>query len=272
MKQRTRFSFGAVALGAMALATAAQSEERLVVPVADPSRPVTLEIALLQGDIRVSAYDGKDVIVVTDAPVRDTRDDEKPREDGLKRIQSSSVGLTADQKENTVSLRMDFSPRNVDVAVQVPRQTSVHANLTNGGDVVITGVTGVHELSNVNGDVIANDIAGSAVINSTNGDVTASFTQVDATKPMSFTSFNGDIDVALPAKLAADLIVTSTQGDVYTDFEVVAQDAPATVEREQGPRGRNLVRMRREMRYAIGGGGPAIQFRTFNGDIMIRKR
>jgi Toastrack DUF4097 len=267
MKQGIRCFLGAVALGALALGTAAQGEERLVVPVADPSRPVTLEIRLLQGDISVSAYDGKDVVVVTDAPVRDTKEDEKPREDGLRRIQSSSVGLTADQKDNTVSLRMDFSPRNVDVEVQVPRQTSVHANLTNGGDVVVTGVTGTHELSNVNGDVIARDIAGSAVMNSTNGDVTATFRQVDATKPMSFTSFNGDVDVTLPAKLAADLIVTSTQGDVYTDFDVVAQDSPATVERGPG-----VVRMRREMRYSIGGGGPPIQFRTFNGDIMIRKR
>jgi hypothetical protein len=246
MKQGIRCFLGAVALGALALGTAAQGEERLVVPVADPSRPVTLEIRLLQGDISVSAYDGKDVVVVTDAPVRDTKEDEKPREDGLRRIQSSSVGLTADQKDNTVSLRMDFSPRNVDVEVQVPRQTSVHANLTNGGDVVVTGVTGTHELSNVNGDVIARDIAGSAVMNSTNGDVTATFRQVDATKPMSFTSFNGDVD---------------------TDFDVVAQDSPATVERGPG-----VVRMRREMRYSIGGGGPPIQFRTFNGDIMIRKR
>jgi hypothetical protein len=29
---------------------------------------------------------------------------------------------------------------------------------------------------------------------------------------------------------------------------------------------------RRWMRYAIGGGGPDIQLRTFNGDVMIRKR
>jgi hypothetical protein len=28
----------------------------------------------------------------------------------------------------------------------------------------------------------------------------------------------------------------------------------------------------RTTRYAIGGGGPDIQLRTFNGDIMIRKR
>ena len=44
---------------------------------------------------------------------------------------------------------------NVDLEVRVPRRTSVHASLVNGGDIVITGVTGEHELSNVNGDVVA---------------------------------------------------------------------------------------------------------------------
>ena len=30
--------------------------------------------------------------------------------------------------------------------------------------------------------------------------------------------------------------------------------------------------MKRELRALVGGGGPAMQFRTFNGDVLIRKR
>jgi len=250
----------------------AQSDERLVVPLSDPSRPAVLEISLFSGDITVKAYDGNEVIIVTDAPLHQADEEEEPRTDGLRRIQSSSVGLTAEEGNNTVSLRMDFSPQGVDLEVTVPRRTSVHASLVNGGDITIIGVTGEHELSNVNGDVIATDVTGSAVMNSTNGDVQATFAAVSATKPMSFSSFNGDVDVALPANLAADLIVTSQQGDVLTDFDVAVEQDPAVVERSGDAGGRYRVRMQRETRYAIGGGGPDIQFRTFNGDIMIRKR
>jgi DUF4097 and DUF4098 domain-containing protein YvlB len=89
---------------------------------------------------------------------------------------------------------------------------------------------------------------------------------------MSFTSFNGDVDVTLPANLAADLIVASQQGDVYTDFDVQSQDDPATIERNGDARGGYRVRMRQQSRYTIGGGGAEIQLRTFNGDVMIRKR
>src|SRR5690606_23349289 len=207
-------------LAALAPAAHSQSTERIVVPLSEPGRPARLEIAVFSGDIAVESYDGNEVVIVTDEPVR-SRDDrhDNPRADGLRRIQSSSVGLTIEEAQNTVSVRMDFSPNDVDLRIQAPRQTSVRANLVNGGDVAIAGLTGEHELSNVNGDIIATDISGSAVLNSTNGDVRASFVAIDAAKPMALTSFNGDVDVALPAALAADLLVATQQGEVFTDFD-----------------------------------------------------
>jgi DUF4097 and DUF4098 domain-containing protein YvlB len=266
------YAFSACALYALAGPAAAQSDQRVVVPLSDPSRPARLEISLFSGDIEIEGYDGNEIIILADAPIRDEDGEEERRPDGLRRIQSSSVGLTVQEDDNTVSVRMDFSPKNADIHVRVPRRTSVKAGLVNGGDVEVTGVDGEHELSNVNGDVIATDIAGSAVVNATNGDVRATFTAVDASKPMSFTSFNGDVDVSLPANLAADLIVASQQGDVYTDFDVAAEDDPPTVERNADARGRPSWRMRQQSRYAIGGGGPDVVLRTFNGDVMIRKR
>jgi len=251
---------------------ASAQEQRLAVPLSDASRPARLEIALFSGDIAVEAYDGNEVVIVADAPIRGNGELESPRDDGLRRIQSSSVGLTVEESDNIVSVRMDFSPKNADIQIRVPRRTSVKASLVNGGDVEVTGLTGEHELSNVNGDVIATDITGSAVINATNGDVRATFTSVDTTKPMSFISFNGDVDVTLPRNLAADLIVASQQGDVFTDFDVVEQTDPPNVEQRGGPNGGRQIRWSQQSRYAIGGGGPDIQLRTFNGDVMIRKR
>ena len=251
---------------------AAQDDGGLVVPLSEPARPGRLEIQLFSGDISVEGYDGKEIVIVADAPIREGDKPEPPRADGLRRIQSSTVGLTVEENANVVSVRMDFSPKNADLQIRVPRRTSVKASLVNGGDVEIDSVTGDHELSNVNGDVIATNIAGSAVINATNGDVRATLTSVEAMKPMSFTSFNGDVDVTLPANLAANLIVGSQQGDVYTDFDVVAQTNPQNVQQRVGPRGGREVRVSHQTRYAIGGGGPDITLQTFNGDVMIRKR
>jgi hypothetical protein len=246
-------------------------EQRVAVPLSEPTRPATLVVALFAGSVTVRAYDGTDVVVVTDTPIVDAAEAAKPRPDGLRRLQSSSVGMTAEESGNTVTLRMDYNMRAVDLEVLVPTQTSIHANLVNGG-IVVTGVTGEHEITTVNGDIEAMDISGAAVINSTNGTVHAVFAAVAADKPLSLVSFNGDVDVSLPANLAADLIVTSQQGEVFTDFDVEPRSNPAVVDRGGNAAGGVRVRMHRETRYAIGGGGPPVQLRTFNGDIMIRKR
>ena len=270
-KSTTLLALSAIAFGALAADAAAQSDRRLVVPLSDPARPAILDISVFSGEISVEGYDGNEIVIVADAPVQDANRQEEPRPDGLRRLQSSSVGVTVEENDNTVSVQMDFGPREVELDIRVPRRTSVRVNSVNG-DINVIGVTGEHELQSVNGDVTATDIAGSAVINTTNGDVRAMLTSVDAARPMSFTSFNGDVDIRLPANIAADLIVASQQGEVFTDFDAVPQQDPTVVERNPNAGGRYRVRMQRQTRYTIGGGGPDIQLRTFNGDITIRKR
>jgi DUF4097 and DUF4098 domain-containing protein YvlB len=88
---------------------------------------------------------------------------------------------------------------------------------------------------------------------------------------MSFVSFNGDIEVAFPPAIAADFRVNPGRGDVYTDFDVQLQPQSEIVE-GASERGRKQIRLEREMRLVVGGGGPAIQFKTFNGDVVIRRR
>src|SRR5262245_22545366 len=81
---------------------AAQDDQRLAVPLSDPSRPARLEIQLFSGDIKVEGYEGKEVVIVADAPIREGDKPEPPRGDGLRRIQSSTVGLTVEESDNTV--------------------------------------------------------------------------------------------------------------------------------------------------------------------------
>jgi DUF4097 and DUF4098 domain-containing protein YvlB len=132
-------------------------------------------------------------------------------------------------------------------------------------------VSGEHELSNVNGRIIATDIAGSLVASTTNGTVRASFTSITADKAMSFNTFNGDVDVTFPASLAATLRVTSGRGEFYTDFDAALQPRAPVVE-QGGQNGRYEVRLERETVAVVGRGGPDIRFKTFNGNIMVRKR
>jgi hypothetical protein len=261
----------AVALALASAGAAGQSEQRIAVPLSDPTRPATLDVNLFAGGISVSAYEGNEIIIIVrDDDDDDDDDNDEPRTDGLTRIPNTGIGLTAEERDNTVSIQMDWRPRGVDLEISVPRRTSVRAKTVNSGDVTLVGVSGDHEISNVNGGIFASDIAGSIVANTMNGDVEVSFTEV-AARPMSFSSFNGDMEVSFPASLKAELRIDGGRGDVLTDFDVVVLPQPVVVERGGGD-GRNQVRMEQQTRVTIGGGGPEIQFKTFNGDITIRKR
>ena len=275
----------AITFGCLA-AWSAQAQERITVPLTDASRPAVLEVEVLGAALKVTAYDGKEVVIVARGPTDEERaandgrraprgrkpdDDEAASTAGLHRVPNTSIGLTATEENNVVSVKTDYSHQPVALDISVPRRTSVRAKAVNGGDLTVTGVSGEHELSNVNGRIVATDIAGSMVASTTNGTVRASFTAVTADKAMSFNTFNGDVDVTFPANLAATLRVTSGRGEFYTDFEAALQPRAPVVE-QGGQNGRYEVRLERETVAVIGRGGPDIRFKTFNGNIMVRKR
>ena len=110
-----------------------------------------------------------------------------------------------------------------------------------------------------------------------NGRVTATVRQVNAQKPMAFTSLNGEVDVTLPASLKANLKLRSDQGDVYTDFDVQTTSpppvsaAPPSRSRDRDTRGKYKLRVDRAIYGTVNGGGQEIELRTFNGDVFLRK-
>lgn len=275
-----------LALGALT-AWGAQPQQRIAVPLSDASKPAILEVNVLRTAVNVSAYNGKEILIAAreatpqevepDGADRNRQafrrrdDDNAPDTAGLHRVPNTSIGLTATEDHNTVSVKTDFSRQALVLDISVPKNTSVHVKMVNGGDLTVTGVAGEHELSNVNGRITAKDIAGSLVASTTNGTIRASFTDVAPDKAMSFNSFNGDVDVTFPANLGATLRVTSGRGDFLTDFDVKPQPNPPVVEQD-GRNGRYEVRLERETVAVVGKGGPDFRFKTFNGDIIIRKR
>jgi DUF4097 and DUF4098 domain-containing protein YvlB len=143
----------------------------------------------------------------------------------------------------------------------------------NDGNIVVSGVDGEFDVNNVNGEVDLKNIGGSVVAHALNGHVLATFNRIDPQKPMAFSSLNGDIDVTFPADLKANVSLRTDNGEVYSDFDVKVQpNAPQqTVEDDRGKGGKYKVKIDKNVRGTINGGGQEIQFKNFNGNIYIRK-
>jgi DUF4097 and DUF4098 domain-containing protein YvlB len=247
-------------------------ENRFTVPITDPSRPVTLRAHLLNGSITVKAGAVKDVIVEARTRGESNRDESARTENGMKRIPMTSTGLNIEAENNQVRISTDSFQRTVDLTLTVPVKTSLSLKTVNDGNIVVNGVDGEMDIDDVNGSVTLNHVSGSVVAHALNGKVLASLSRVDP-KPMAFSSMNGDIDVTLPADTKATLNMRTDNGEVYSDFDVQLQTtAPQqTIEDNRNEGGKYRVKIDKNVRGTINGGGPEIQLKDFNGNIYIRK-
>jgi DUF4097 and DUF4098 domain-containing protein YvlB len=97
--------------------------------------------------------------------------------------------------------------------------------------------------------------------------------RVDPSKPMSFSTMNGNIDVTLPENVKANVRMKTDNGEIYSDFDVKLDSGTRMVQNEPGDShdGKYHVRFDHGLRGTINGGGPEFQFTSFNGQIYIRK-
>lgn len=272
MKKRMQFLltwFGIVASMSMAFAQE-RPADRVTAPFSDPSRAGQLKASLISGSITVKGYAGKEVVV--EARARTDGDFEEEKSGGMKRLVITSTGLTVEEEDNVMSVGAASHTRSIDLTIQVPVKTSLKVSTVNNGHISIENVQGEVEANNVNGGIKITDVSGTVLANTTNGDVTVTFAKVAPDNPMSFVSFNGDVDVTLPANIKANVKMKSEQGEIYSDFDIKLDERSRLIKEDARDKGgRYRVRVESAMYGTINGGGPEYYFSTFNGTIYIRK-
>lgn len=254
----------------------AQSDNKVTVPLSDPTRAVSLHASLVSGSITVKGADVKEVVVEAKARGGEESGREgrgEGRTDGMKRIPIRSTGLNIEAENNQIRVSTDSYQHTVDLTITVPTHTSLTLHTVNDGNILVSGVDGELDVNDVNGEVDLKNIGGSVVAHALNGHVVVTFNRVDAQKQMAFSSLNGDIDVTFPADLKANVSLRTDNGDVYSDFDIKLQNAAPqqTVEDNRGRGGKYRVKIDKTVKGTINGGGQDIQFKNFNGNIYIRK-
>ncbi|HWQ53544.1 MAG TPA: DUF4097 family beta strand repeat-containing protein [Bryobacteraceae bacterium] len=257
-----------LALAALALESQTPGE-RVTVPFSDASRPRVLKISHMHGNVTVKGYGGKEAIVEAKAQegARGRRNRPDPRAEGLRRIGPEMTGLKIEEQDNLITVSAGLNAG--DINVQVPFETRLQLKLMNG-EITVEGVAGEIDAHNTNGRVTLRNVSGAVVAHSLNDDLTVTFDKVAPDKAMSFSTMNGDIDVAMPAGVKARVKMKTDNGEIYSDFDIRTEPAagPTATETGKGKR----IRFDKTMYGTINGGGPEIQFTTFNGKIYLRQK
>ncbi len=279
----TRTQFFTTALGLPLSLFAQAPTSRLKATFRDPARPGTVRLSLLQGDMIVKAHKGSDVIVELTAEPSRTRasrrrqSDERDRPDkdaeGLRRIFTPSSGLTIEEENNVMQISYTRSRRGAAVTVLVPAKASLKLHSVQG-DIDVDSVQGEIEANATQGDVrLLNVGAGGVVAHALHGELKAVLTQVNASRPLSFSSLHGKVDLTLPTATKANLAVHSQRGEIFLDFDVEMVEAPVRVEEKKREEngGKYRVSASQNVTGKLNGGGQEIRLKNLYGNIYLRK-
>ena len=256
---------------AMAPVTIAQdSPDKVTLNFSDPSRPGTVKVDATEGNITVKTHASKEVIVEANGSGKGSRRRAVP--EGMRRIGENAWNLTASESGNVISLNPGMMNHGL-VALTVPAKTNLILHTMNGS-ITVDQTEGEVEVNTMNGTVTLNQMAGPVVAHSMNGKIKTTFAKVEATKPMSFSSMNGTIDVTFPQDLKASFRLQNSMGDIFTDFDAVVKNEPAKVTTTAAGKngGKYKVQMEKAMTAVVNGGGAEIQVKTFNGTVYLRKQ
>jgi Putative adhesin len=215
-----RFHSSLLVACALALAPAgfAHGDQAVsTISFSDPSKPGTLKVRVWHGDVTVHGADVKEITVKSDsedaAPT--------PRKDGM-RVLSTSSSYALSEKNNVATLEFGsdgWSGGSADFDIVVPRSTSVIVANSVHGDLDCSDLTGDIEVRSMHGDVKLEDVSGGALVETVSGEIKVDVKSLAPSRPLSFTSMNGEITIHVPADLKAGIRFRTHRGVILTNFD-----------------------------------------------------
>ncbi|MBN1481890.1 hypothetical protein EH223_06075 [candidate division KSB1 bacterium] len=295
MKKFNISTLSLLLLASVLVAADTHELDSLVVSFSNPSQAGTVKAEMMMGDITVRTHSGKDVIIVTkenpDMPrnafvlpemafdaqlffTNDKKADKEPDPEkikGLKKIQSSQFGINVEENNNIIEITMPpmffLGQGGNELDLIVPKRTSLQLKSVQGA-INVNNVIGDIEVEATGGDIDLNNVGGTIVAH-TMRNIDATVTHVAPDKPMSFSTYSGDIDVTLPTNMNATLKLKS-HGDIYTDFDTSKRRMAKSVSEDRDSEVYKAT-VEKLLEIPVNGGGQDIEFTNFSGTIYIRK-
>lgn len=273
------------------------SKEQLMVVLSKPGKAFNLNLSLDKGSIKVIAYEGSSIEIEAEPAINKTEKAETNQnrnnntnvnrninisENAASQVNETTDGkyITAAETNNSVSIKPVTPTRALNIVIKVPKTNgSFNLVIVYSGDISVTDVAGEVEANSNNGSIVLNNIAGAAVAASLTGNIIATFRSVNEKSPMAFSSLVGKIDITFPASIKANLKLKTDNGQLFTDFDMVADNSKPDEKPElksnpqaSGPKQTKFTLSNTGWIYGkINLGGPEIMIKNMQGNIYIRK-
>ncbi|MCG8386701.1 MAG: hypothetical protein MJA30_14220 [Cytophagales bacterium] len=246
----------------------AQDSGELTIPFSDPAKPGKVRVDIKKGSIEVVGSARKDVLVKYTARASKSKEQLK---NGLRMIASAATDLEISEKNNYINIDSDSWNKGIDLVLEIPSRVDLHVETYNSGNIYVQNITGEVVADNYNGRITAENISGSLVADTYNGTIKVTFDKITPDTPMAFTTYNGNVDLTLPANFKASLKMKTSRGEIYSGFDFsVKKNEPITKTEKKS--GTYKVYLDDWVRGDVNGGGPEMMIKNYNGDIYLRKK
>lgn len=172
---------------------------------------------------------------------------------------NTDVGFYVVQDGNTLIVKN--LRKNEQAIILLPKDQNVSVTSTWNGDIDVDGFTGeVEANARLNGSVDIRNVNGPVTANALNGNIDVFFNKVKQDSPISIYTTNGAVDVSMPSDTPAQLSLSSTNGEIYSNFDLKRDE-------KEGLKSYS----RRSVKASINNGGVNISLKSTNGNIYLRK-
>ena len=233
----------------------------------DPTKIGTLNVDIKRGSITVIGHDEPQIVVDLEVPNYASSSN---KSEGLRELRPNNLDFDITANGNAIKVDANSEQYITNLRILVPRRANLKLDSYQNGGVKVNGVQGHLDVRSFYSDLTLIDCAGSADLYSYHGNLVASLVSVDPEAPLEFDSYNGSIDLTLPADLKADTQLRTGRGRLLTDFNVTEVDDQ--VQTEVQADGTKDIRFDKFVRGKINGGGPVLKIETEQGDIHLRKQ
>jgi hypothetical protein len=211
-------------------------------------------------DLEVEGYDGNKIIITA----KSYKEKDNTRAAGLSAINSkgakdnTGIGLSVTE-DNGVTIITPIVKHSGDYVMKVPKGMAIgfsHSTY-NMKKVYMHGLTGEITVDLNYGSVELKEVSGPLSVNTVYGKIEAVLTSANTTSPSTLYSVYGLVDVTLPSSTKADIHLSSSYGNMLTDFDITV---PA-----------NSKISSSEVRGTINGGGTEWRINSTYQNIYLRK-
>lgn len=161
---------------------------------------------------------------------------------------------------------------SLDFTLKVPYNMHVNLSTVNNGDVVVSGINGKVKANNINGSISIDNVRSAVYAYTINGDVDINYDALPQTNggDSYFYTLNGDINANYPKGLKANVSFKSYNGDLFTNIDDI-QYMPAVVSEKKSKDKGVSFKVDTKSLITVRGGGVALDFETFNGDVYVKE-